>query len=1552
MAKKEELGKLSPEQLKKLGKVISEAKDLTNQQAEIIEKVLAGEEDIGKLRISYLEEYFDRYSSELDKIARKHSKLNDAFLVLDNKLNKNYKALASDVAKLESTLKELAKSSKEITGSNSTKKSAKETDEDTKNASTGGNNSIKDILQVLNGGVKLDKNQFKEILTKTRSALSNIKLDKDQYQTLLAKLSGTLIETAEAEPKKPNETSPVTTIQPSENRSSSNNTDVSRNDAYMLFQELYDRSTRSGSVAQPVAKYESDKASIEATVQTEPHHDKLAARPSVEANAETAELILEIRNILQNGVKLDAGQLNDLIANVKDKFSDVTINADQYQTLLTVIADSAKEQITKDLASADTPNGENITSAVGTMTASLKEAVKGTYTLATELFDRSSHFVIEYAHADTMPAVTGFAAETAATSEDKPVSAPPATTGGQPPQVTTEPSEPLVPHEPPTVEVKNNYSEEETAALSDKKKTREDFKKFLDEIATDGIKALTQEKTLEELHLEQKEKLLKSWATKEEAIRTSMVEMAIAKLETQEELENRSIEIRLSRLQEATDAELKAQQLLNQIDLQLRPDITDKADLETGDTRARKSTADLNTKAYQELEKQMADYRAKLDLETRLANDGELKAEQAAANEEIVRQYFAARKDAIIKEARDELLAKEKLANLSKTNPKVAQEYEKRLADYRAKLDREAMIANNGILTEEAAKANERLAKEDFANRREELIKEIALKQQFEADLAEVAKTDPAVAQEFERKMAEERAKLDREARSANNGILTQEAADANAKAIQEEFALRKEALLKEIAIKQQFSEENPGLAEARAKQLATHKAELEAKLRIKLGRDLTKQELEDIEKLAEAKFELDEENLKRISKLRAKEIAEEKKDRAKAGDKAVADAVTGPLTKENNLVERFKSLQKLTEDENGEKIAGAQMAVAVKALSTLVQQLEDTIDKVGSYKGGIDTRMQGSSNKKRMGSYWDQLTTDMMSVGAVTPYFKQEDFANNIKSLVEKGISFDLKQRAFLMTIQEKIANTFNVADGTLLRLIRIQQEDSTAGRLGMESALNSFLNNMYETSEYLTDVAASVRGSLEEMESLMKGAEATEVEFQVQKWMGSLYSVGMSQNAVTTIANALGQIASGQVDALTGNGAGNLLVMAANEAGLSIAEILAEGLDAKNTNKLLQATVNYLAEIAESSKGNNVVQQQLATVFGVKASDLKAAVNLAEPGSTNDIFGKNLTYGNMIKQLNDMANSMIMRTSVGEFMTNVWDNAQYSIASSMANNPITYLTYKLAGLLDEAVGGIDLPFINVMGFGVDLNTTVADLMRVASVTGGILGSLGPMVSGLASSFSGQAMLSKMGIGKGSGLEVNHRGSGDGAASAANSGGGAQSTSGSGYVGQSNGNDVKNATIQESEDSKKKQMIKAKEEEPANQVDVLNGTVLKIYELLDSVTKGDRTIRVRVDSYGLTGTNHTNTSLNGSNSILGNGGNSATGGGFDDGSASGNNGAGGSVGGGSYGGAYGETSGSSGSISSGGSAGGGYDGSGSSSGSGSPIGSGGRFDLGGWTIS
>jgi hypothetical protein len=126
-------------------------------------------------------------------------------------------------------------------------------------------------------------------------------------------------------------------------------------------------------------------------------------------------------------------------------------------------------------------------------------------------------------------------------------------------------------------------------------------------------------------------------------------------------------------------------------------------------------------------------------------------------------------------------------------------------------------------------------------------------------------------------------------------------------------------------------------------------------------------------------------------------------------------------------------------------------------------------------------------------------------------------------------------------------------------------------------------------------------------------------------------------------------------------------------------------------------------------------------------------------------------------------------------------------------------------------------------------------------------------MLAGLGNSFSGQAMLKSLGIGSGSNLEITPRG--DGKKLLGSKGGASKSTSSSGYVGNSSGSDIKDSTMQEAEDSKKQMMIEAKEEEEANQVTVLNETVIKIYELLDDVASGKSSFNVRVSGYGLTST-------------------------------------------------------------------------------------------------
>jgi hypothetical protein len=257
------------------------------------------------------------------------------------------------------------------------------------------------------------------------------------------------------------------------------------------------------------------------------------------------------------------------------------------------------------------------------------------------------------------------------------------------------------------------------------------------------------------------------------------------------------------------------------------------------------------------------------------------------------------------------------------------------------------------------------------------------------------------------------------------------------------------------------------------------------------------------------------------------------------------------------------------------------------------------------------------------------------------------------------------------------------------------------------------------------------------------------------------------------------------------------------------------------------------------------------LANVYGLKASDLRAATNLAT--SVKDVYSghkfSDLSYDGMMKQLESMMNTIRFRTSIGEGMTNMWDNMMYSMASTQASNPILYALPKMADLLRDVTGGggIALPFVNVMGFGVDLNTSVADLMSVASMAGTALGALGPLFTGLTDLVNplvGSTMLWRAGIDTSGGkIPVIARGS---AQPLQHLGG--SSISESGLIGNASGDDIKNATLQDAEDSKKKQMIKAKDEESADDTATkANFAVVNIYNLLEEVAHGSQSLRVRV---------------------------------------------------------------------------------------------------------
>ena len=97
------------------------------------------------------------------------------------------------------------------------------------------------------------------------------------------------------------------------------------------------------------------------------------------------------------------------------------------------------------------------------------------------------------------------------------------------------------------------------------------------------------------------------------------------------------------------------------------------------------------------------------------------------------------------------------------------------------------------------------------------------------------------------------------------------------------------------------------------------------------------------------------------------------------------------------------------------------------------------------------------------------------------------------------------------LATLSDKMVTTFDVLDNTLQRMIRIQQADLTMSQLGSEAQLTKFLNSQFEDTSYLNTMYDSVLAAFTDSISSMDKNNATSFTYAVQKWVASLYSVGL---------------------------------------------------------------------------------------------------------------------------------------------------------------------------------------------------------------------------------------------------------------------------------------------------------------------------------------------------------------------------------------------------------------------------------------------------------
>ena len=497
---------------------------------------------------------------------------------------------------------------------------------------------------------------------------------------------------------------------------------------------------------------------------------------------------------------------------------------------------------------------------------------------------------------------------------------------------------------------------------------------------------------------------------------------------------------------------------------------------------------------------------------------------------------------------------------------------------------------------------------------------------------------------------------------------------------------------------------------------------------------------LEEKAALRMQKHENDKANLK---DLRQKKYEELRLKNAKE-----LEGLTGiaRLKKEAELRQQVEDDDEVKEAREETESLGATMKYAMdqmtvklcNALTDLTKQVEEKMFVYAEHSAEFDARLAGSVY--RWGAISDEVSDKLSAAGIVT----QDTMIEKLGKLIDEGVALDLTERAFLLSIQDNIQKTFDVADGTLLRIIRLQRSDSTAQRLGMERLINKFLNHTFQDTSYLNESFDKVTDALLEATSYMSFEKSTGFEYMVQKWLGSLSSVGFSADSISTIAQGIGYLSSGDVSSLSSNDElQTLIAMSASRAGQSYSELLVTSPTILEINDLMKAMVEYLQEIAENE--NLVVRSEYAHLLGLKQSDLTAISRL----SNSEIDS---IYNNAVKTAskeNELSDQMYKEAQQAIFdigdnmhmsqqMENVFDNIMTSTAEELANG-VSYIVYKGASILESLTGGIEIPFINVYGFGLDLNMSLEQLIKTG-VTGlsfltgalpGILSAVGSLATG-----------------------------------------------------------------------------------------------------------------------------------------------------------------------------------------------------------------------------
>lgn len=347
---------------------------------------------------------------------------------------------------------------------------------------------------------------------------------------------------------------------------------------------------------------------------------------------------------------------------------------------------------------------------------------------------------------------------------------------------------------------------------------------------------------------------------------------------------------------------------------------------------------------------------------------------------------------------------------------------------------------------------------------------------------------------------------------------------------------------------------------------------------------------------------------------------------------------------------------------------------------------IDDAMNVFSNYMGRVDARLYGTNLT------FTKMQKDITKTLGASRYVSQQKMIDNLYKLTESGIAFNLEYRAWLETVSDRMVTTFDSLDTTLTRLVRLQQADISNASLGSEAILTKFLNSNFKDTSYLNSLYDSVASILIDSTSQQSATNSIGYQFAIQKWLGALSSVGMSDNAVQSIATALNWLGSGNVSQLNSNTeAATLLNLSAQKAGLSYSDMLLNGTNEDNINKLMKAMIIQLQDISKNTKGNQVVKSAWGDILNFSMSDIRAINNLTS-SDISSIYNTTANYSKSISELNYQSSLLGKRTSIAQQIDNVVNNTLFGLGSNVANNTGSYALWKgsrLVGDIGSYFGG-----------------------------------------------------------------------------------------------------------------------------------------------------------------------------------------------------------------------------------------------------------------------